>query len=88
VGDGEESLKRGDFIRTLDEPVALTSIERGEVVPVYNLDVADHNDFFMGRGGALVHDNTLPDLREKPFDGVGALTSESPTVRPRSMLGR
>jgi Pretoxin HINT domain len=83
-------LKKGDPIRTLDGPAAVTSIERGEVVPVYNLDVADDGDFFVGRGGALVHDNTLPDLREKPFDAVGPLTAEpgAAPARGRTMLGR
>ncbi len=63
-------LKEGDLIRTLDGPVKVTQIERGEVVPVYNLDVAEDSDFFVGHRGVLVHDNTLPDLRERPFDAV------------------
>ncbi len=65
-------LKEGDRIRTLDGPVSVVRIDRGEVVPVYNLDVAEDADFFVGRGGVLVHDNTLPDLRERPFDAVAA----------------
>jgi tetratricopeptide (TPR) repeat protein len=81
-------IKDGDLIRTLDGPSAVTSVERSDVVLVYNLDVADDNDFFVGRVGALVHDNTLPDLREKPFDAVGPLTSKSEPARARSMLGR
>jgi hypothetical protein len=82
-------LKVGDPIRTLDGPVTVTSIERGEVVPVYNLDVAEDGDFFVGRGGALVHDNTLPDLREKPFDAVAPLAAGAAPGKPaRSMLGR
>ncbi len=81
-------LKEGDLIRTLDGPAAVTSIERGEVVLVYNLDVAEDGDFFVGRGGVLVHDNTLPDLREKPFDVAGPMVADAPTARPRSMLGR
>ncbi len=82
-------LKVGDPIRTLDGPVAVTSIERGEVVPVYNLDVAEDGDFFVGRGGALVHDNTLPDLREKPFDAIAPLAAGTAPGKPaRSMLGR
>ncbi len=81
-------LKEGDRIRTLDGPSAVASIERGKVVLVYNLDVAEDGDFFVGRGGVLVHDNTLPDLREKPFDAVGPLDAETPAARPRSMLGR
>jgi hypothetical protein len=82
-------LKVGDPIRTLDGPAAVTAIERGEVVPVYNLDVAEEGDFFVGRGGVLVHDNTLPDLREKPFDAVAPLAAGAAPGRPaRSMLGR
>jgi hypothetical protein len=81
-------IKEGDLIRTLDGPSTVTSIERGDVVLVYNLDVADDNDFFVGSVGALVHDNTLPDLRETPFDAVGPLTSEPVPATPRSLLGR
>ena len=81
-------LKQGDLIRTLDGPAAVSSIERGKVVLVYNLDVAEDGDFFVGHAGVLVHDNTLPDLREKPFDALGALDAEAPPTRPRSMLGR
>jgi hypothetical protein len=84
-------LKQGDLIRTLDGTKPVTSIERGEVVLVYNLDVAEDADFFVGHGGILVHDNTLPDLREKPFDAVGPLTADAVSdkpARPRSMLGQ
>ncbi len=75
-------LKEGDLIRTLDGPLAVSRIERGEVVPVYNLDVAEDADFFVGRGGVLVHDNTLPDLRERPFDAAERRTWRAPG-RPR-----
>ena len=75
-------LKEGDLIRTLDGPLAVSRIERGEVVPVYNLDVAEDAGFFVGRGGVLVHDNTLPDLRERPFDAADA-PDMAGTGRPR-----
>ena len=75
-------LKEGDRLRTLDGPVAVSRIERGEVLPVYNLDVAEDADFFVGRGGVLVHDNTLPDLRERPFDAVEALAGPAKNPRP------
>ncbi len=75
-------LKEGDRIRTLDGPVAVTRIERGEVVLVYNLDVAEDADFFVGRGGVLVHDNTLPDLRERPFDAVETLAGSAKNPKP------
>ncbi len=63
-------LKTGDPIRTLSGTVNVTAIEDGRVVPVFNLDVADDADFFVGDAGALAHDNTLPDFRQMPFDAV------------------
>ena len=63
-------LKVGDPIRTLNGTIQVTAIEDGKVVPVFNLDVADDADFFVGEVGALAHDNTLPKLRETPFDAV------------------
>jgi hypothetical protein len=74
-------LKAGDAIRTLSGTVKVTEIGEGAIVPVFNLDVADEADFFVGHAGALAHDNTLPNLREQPFDAVGALTDKAATVR-------
>src|SRR5262249_21978436 len=74
-------LKEGDPIRTLDGPVTVTRIEPGRVVPVYNLDVAEDADFFVGQRGVLVHDNTLPDLGKPPFDAVNP-PAEPATARP------
>jgi hypothetical protein len=62
-------LKAGDPIRTLEGVFRVESIAPDAVQPVYNLDVADDADFFAGKAGALVHDNTLPDPRLVPFDG-------------------
>ncbi len=61
-------LKAGDIVRTLEGPARVDSIEPDRVQPVFNLDVADDADFFVGRLGALVHDNSLPDTRLVPFD--------------------
>jgi hypothetical protein len=63
-------LKVGDPIRTLNGTLKVTAIEDGRVVPVFNLDVADDADFFVGDAGVLAHDNTLPNLRETPFDAL------------------
>jgi tetratricopeptide (TPR) repeat protein len=63
-------LKVGDPIRTLGDVAKVTAIESDKVQLVYNLDVADDADFFVGKAGALVHDNTLPDLRLAPFDAA------------------
>ena len=36
--------------------------------PVFNLDVEGTRTFFVGEHDALVHDNTPPDPKQKPFD--------------------
>jgi tetratricopeptide (TPR) repeat protein len=74
-------LKVGDPIRTLNGTAQVTAIEDGKVVPVFNLDVADDADFFVGEAGALAHDNTLPNLRETPFDAVMTPAHSEPSSR-------
>jgi len=61
-------LKAGDTLRTLGGLAKVDAISDERVQPVFNLDVAEDADFFVGRAGALVHDNSLPDLRVTPFD--------------------
>jgi len=63
-------LKPGDALRTYSGLAKIVSAEPGPVVPVYNLDVAGARTFFVGNHDALVHDNTLPDPRQRPFDQV------------------
>ena len=63
-------LKLGDSIRTLNGVVKVSAIGEGKVVPVFNLDVAEDADFFVGQTAALVHDNTLPNLRLTAFDAA------------------
>ncbi|MGO9924386.1 MAG: polymorphic toxin-type HINT domain-containing protein [Isosphaeraceae bacterium] len=63
-------LKPGDTLRTFAGLARVLSTEPGSVVPVYNLDIAGARTFFVGNHDALVHDNTLPDARQKPFDMV------------------
>jgi hypothetical protein len=65
--------KVGDPIRTLGSVSKVTAIEADKVQPVFNFNVADAADFFTGSGAALVHDNTLPDLRQAPFDAPPAV---------------
>jgi len=71
-------LRPSDRLRTLGGVARVESIEEGPVQPVYNLDVAEDADFFAGKLGALVHDNTLPDLRIVPFDAPTPLASARP----------
>ncbi len=68
-------LKPGDPVRTLGGIAPVESVEPDKVQLVYNLDVADDADFFAGKLGALVHDNTLPDPRRAPFD-AGAVAAK------------
>ncbi len=81
-------LKPGDVLRTLGGLASVASIEPDRVQPVYNLDVADDADFFVGRVGALVHDNTLPDPRLAPFDaGPGPSKRAGPPALSAAKAG-
>ncbi len=64
-------LEVGNVIRKLSGVVPVDSLEKGQTQPVYNLDVAGGHTFFVGKIGLLVHDNTLPQLRDAPFDAIG-----------------
>lgn len=68
-------LKVGDTLRTIGGLAKVDAVETGTVQPVFNLDVAVDGNFFVGRRGALVHDNTLPDLRLSPFDAAPSLVA-------------
>ena len=61
-------LKAGDTLRTLAGLAKVVAVTEGDVVPVFNLDVAQNRTFFVGKHDALVHDNTLPDAHLTPFD--------------------
>ena len=61
-------LKPGDLIRTLGGTRAVKSIEPALIQPVYNLEVARGRSFFVGKGGVLVHDNSLVETTPERFD--------------------
>lgn len=63
-------LKPGGVLRTFAGLAKIVSTKPGPIVPVYNLDVAGARTFYVGKHDALVHDNTLPDPRQRPFDQV------------------
>ncbi len=44
------------------------SIETDKTQPVYNLDVAENRDFFVGAKGILVHDFSFVQPVLAPFD--------------------
>jgi len=63
-------LNSGDALRTLGGLVRVAKVEPDSVQPLYNLDVSGPRSFFVGTSNVLVHDNTLPDHRLKPFDAL------------------
>ena len=75
-------LVAGDPIRTLDGVARVESIEPERVQPVFNLEVSEGRDYFVGTTGFLVHDNSLVESTPEPFDAPGpALASADSSSR-------
>jgi tetratricopeptide (TPR) repeat protein len=78
-------LKAGDHLRKVGGVVEIRSIDDDATQPVYNLDVAENRDFFVGKTGLLVHDFSFVQPVLAPFDRLpepSALTSrEEPAVK-------
>jgi hypothetical protein len=68
-------LKAGDEIRTLDGPARVIEVVPDRVQPVYNLEVAASQSFFVGGPGVLVHDNSLVQPTPEPFDAAPVLAT-------------
>jgi hypothetical protein len=71
VGKGwalARDLKPGDPIRVLGSVARVTRVEPSVVQPVFNLEVPGGHDYFVGRSGVLVHDNTAVQSISEPFD--------------------
>ena len=68
-------LEPGDVLRTLGGLVRVAKVEADATQPLYNLDVLGARTFFAGERRLLVHDNTLPDHRLKPFDALPVVES-------------
>jgi hypothetical protein len=66
-------LKPGDPIRTVDGIRTVELVQPDVVRPVYNLDVDRTRSFLVGRAGALVHDDGLPEPVVAAFDAVPEL---------------
>ncbi len=67
-------LKVGDSVRVLGGVARVDQIALAQVRPVFNLEVAEGKTFFVGRLGALVHDNSLVEATPTPFDAPPTLT--------------
>jgi tetratricopeptide (TPR) repeat protein len=70
-------LKPGDRLRTLGGVSTVKSVADESVQPVYNLQVAEGESFFVGKIGMLAHDNSLIDPTRDPFDAVSLLGENS-----------
>jgi Pretoxin HINT domain len=81
-------LKPGDRLRVVGGTAEVRSIEPDATQPVYNLDVADDRDFFVGGKGLLVHDFSFVEPVAAPFDREPELASlAAPPAPTPSMLG-
>lgn len=77
-------LKSGHTLRTLGGTVRVASVESDSIQPVFNLEVAEGQTFFVGERGLLVHDNSLVRPTPEPFDAPPAVVSSSARVDRRS----
>jgi hypothetical protein len=71
-------LHAGDPLRMVGGVIKVQSIESGKRTPVYNLDVADCRNFFVGSAGLLVHDFSFVQPVAEPFDRAADLDSPAP----------
>ncbi len=76
-------LKAGDLLRTVGGTTRVTQVETDATQRVFNLRVAEGNSFFVGRIGALVHDNTLVRPVLEPFDATPRDTVRSQETSPK-----
>ena len=71
-------LKVGDQLRMVGGTVRIESIRDDKTQPVFNLDVADNRDFFVGSKGLLVHDFSFVQTVAEPFDRQRETATVSP----------
>jgi hypothetical protein len=74
-------LRAGDVLRSLGGTLRVRQVEEGPTEPVFNLEVASGQSFFVGKQGALVHDNSLVRPATDPFDAAPELTATAATTR-------
>jgi hypothetical protein len=74
-------LKPGDVVRDIGGTSKLESVEPGKVEPVYNLDVAQNRNFFIGKPGHLVYDFSIVQPVAAPFDHVPDLAANQAVAK-------
>lgn len=75
-------LKAGDRLRLLGGVIKTQSIEPDATQPVYNLNVANNRDFFVGKKGLLVHDFSFVQPVVAVFDREAELVTPAPAAPP------
>ena len=61
-------LRAGDRLRVVGGVAEVQSAEADAVQPVFNFEVADNRDYFVGKQGMLVHDYSFVQPVLEPFD--------------------
>ncbi len=77
-------LKTGDRLRMPGGLVEVRMVESGNQQTVYNLDIADNHDFFVGRQGVLVHDSNFVKPVSDPFDTPAEIAVVTPSAATRA----
>lgn len=70
------SLEPGDQIRAIDHIVRVAAVRPDRRQPVFNLEVLGAHDYFAGRTGFLVHDNSVVLPTADPFDAPARLAAQ------------
>ncbi|MDB5351229.1 MAG: hypothetical protein JWN86_2476 [Planctomycetota bacterium] len=84
IGEGwvmARDLKPGVTVRALGGSARVESIEKDVVRQVFNLEVAECSDYFVGRDGILAGDNTMMGPRSRPFDAPEPISALAARTR-------
>ena len=69
-------LKPGDRVRTVGGIAEVQGVSADRMQPVFNLVVASDRNYFVGKTGFLVHDNSLIETVDEPFDAAPTLAAD------------
>jgi Pretoxin HINT domain len=75
-------LKAGDKLRVVGGVVTVQHVESDATEPVYNLDVAQNRNLFVGKSGLLVHDFSFVPAVFAPFDRVSDPAASAANAAP------
>ncbi len=82
-------LKPGERVRTVGGRAEVLEVTPQPVQPVFNLDIARNNTFFVGNTALLVRDNSLPPAMYTRFDAEPSLAAlfQKPASGPQGSGG-